>query len=184
MRLKIILIIFTIFLFFNISITVCADPVVSFTSSSRESKTILTPTINADVTDYRWSVIGRRDSFDLETGWIPRSDVGDHVSILDDGSYFVTITGRNTDTDLTSSFTNKVTVTVHEDYVEPPVEVAVGVGYSRIINSLPEPLKSFLKERSGFELLLIVFGSLMVLGVVTRRKKIKKYISLETYNAK
>lgn len=160
------------------------NPRVSFTATSTESKTVLRPTMNSDVTEYKWSITGKRDAYNLETGWIPYADKANHISRLETGTYFITITGRNTDTGLTHSFTNEVKVTVTEEYVKPKKEVEeVEIG-SRIINSLPEPFKSFFKERSGFELALILLASILILAFITRRKKIKKFIKLERHHEK
>lgn len=179
---KIIFLVITILLF--ASFTVSADPQVSFTATSVENKTVFSPNLNADVTHYKWSIIGKRDAYDYETGWIAYADRGDHISILDSGSYFVTIEGRNINTGLTSRFTNEVKVSVDEEYVEPiEEEIEEDIG-SLIIHNLPEPLKTFFLRRSPFELLLIVLASLLILAVITRRKKINVYVKLERFYEK
>jgi len=171
-----------LFILLCFSVSVKASPAVSFTATSVESKTVLAPSMNTDVDEYKWSIIGKRDGYNLETGWIPYADRANHITVLETGTYFVTITGRNTDTDETTSFTNQVKVTVHEDYVKPEdtkvEEESIG---SRIINALPEPLKTFFSERNSLELGFIVICFLLVIAFVTRRKKIEKFLELERY---
>lgn len=165
---------------FFISFTVNANPSVSFTVTSIENKTVLTPNINSEVSHYKWSITGKKDAYNSETDWIPYADRADHISILEPGIYFVTITGRNTTTELSSKFTNQIKVNVEEEYVEPSKEALAeeSIG-SRIINNMPEPLRSFFQGRSDFELLLIILVTLLLIGIATRRKKVNKYIKLE-----
>lgn len=172
------LIILAVFLFANIAY---ASPSVSYTSSSYNGKVTLIPTINSDVTDYKWEMIKKGGGYESETQWITSGDITNHVSYLDSGHYFVTMKGRNTTTDEEVSFTNKVVATVRESYVrpeEPVIEEDIG---SRIINSLPEPLKSFLLRRNSFELGLIIIGSLLGMLLISRRERVKKYVLLERY---
>lgn len=162
-----------------------ADPKVSFTFKSGESRTVLSPVINGEVSDYKWTIVGKNNNYYSDTGWIPYTNVGDHTSILDRGTYFVTIAGRNITTGQTDEFTNEVIVRVKSEYVKQSQEqqVTENIG-SRIINSLPEPLKSFFLQRSGLEMALIIFGFLLLIAIVTRRKKVKKYVELKRYEAK
>ncbi len=172
----IIILVFTTFFTTHVG----AVPGVSFTATSTGLKTVLTPSLSSDVTHYKWSIIGKGDAYDSETGWIARADSGEHISMLDNGGYFITITGKDS-SGATRSFTNEVRVSVKADYVKPEEEVVEEDIGSLIINSLPEPLKSFFKARSSFELLLIVLVSILILAYVTKRKKVEKYIKLERY---
>lgn len=175
-----IVVVLTFLLLIPLCMVVCANPQVSFTSISIENKTVLKPTLNCDVTHYKWSIIGKRDAYNLETGWIPYCDRGNHISMLESGTYLVTLTGRNTNTGLSDTFTNQIKVRVTEDYVEPePLSQDTGDIGSRIINSLPQPLKTFLQQRSQLELLLIVIAILLFLGFLTRRKKLRRIIKVE-----
>jgi len=183
MKLKIFTILLLIFTTFFTTFAE-ADPNVSFTATSVENKTVLRPNINSDVTHYKWSIIGKGDAYNLETGWIPYVDRSDHISMLESGTYFVTITGRNANTGLSDEFTNEVKVSVKEDYVKPSEEEKKGDIGSLIINSLPEPLKTFFSERNEVELGVIVLGSILLLAIATRRKKTKKYIQLEAHHEK
>ena len=179
MKLEIIFVMILVFTTFFTTFTVDANPSVSFTTTSTENKTVLSPNLNSDVTHYKWTIIGKKGGYNSETEWIPYADRGNHISMLGTGDYFITITGRNADTELVAKFTNRVKVTVKEDYVRPSKEIIEEDIGSRIINSLPEPFRTFLSERSGVELLFIILLPLLFLGIITRRKKAKKYIKLE-----
>jgi len=179
---KYVFLLLSILLLLGCSSVALAAPEVSFTYSVYRGKVTLSPVVNSDVTEYRWSFIGKRNEVEFETEWIPRSDAVDHVTILEKDTYFITITGRNTDTDQTDTFTNQVYVYVKEDSEstkEPVEEESIG---SRIIQSLPEPLRSFMEQRTEGELLLMILAGILLIGVVTRRKKIKKYVQLERYH--
>jgi len=174
---------FFIVLFFYVFI-VGAVPMVSFTMDSNEGVRIFSPILNADVSHYRWDIHGGGDSYDFHTDWIPAVDVHDHVSVLERGTYYITLEGKNVTSGLTCQFTNELTVYHGEGVVvSDEEEVVEGVG-SRIINGLPEPLRSFMLDRSEFELFLMVFGFLFLLAIVSRRRKVNKYLKLERYDEK
>jgi len=179
---KYICILLIILLLVGCSSVASAAPQVSFTYTVYRGKVTLSPVINSDVTEYKWSFIGKRSEVEFETEWITRADLVDHVTILEKDIYFITITGRNTDTDQTDTFTNQVRVYVKEDSeaAEEPVEEE-DIG-SRIIQSLPEPLRSFMQKRTPGELFVMILAGLLFIGFVSRRKKIKKYVQLERYH--
>ena len=162
-------------------LNITAHASVSFTYNSRESKTIIIPNINSDVTHYRFVIMGTKTRYDSSTSWISFDDVHNHISMLDADNYIVTIIGRNTTSGLTSKFTNTVVVTVTEEYVEPEEEVILEDIGSKIINAMPEPFKSWFKARSGFELFILVLSSLVILFIVTRRKKKETHVILERF---
>lgn len=178
---KIFYITITLFILFSISVNVKADPQVKYTWTSVEHKTVLIPTLNNEVDEYKWIILGKRNSYSSETEWIDYEDRRNHISMLETGTYFITLTGRNTTNGLTSSFTNAVKVSVKEKYIEPSEEEEeIEIG-SMIINNLPEPLKSFFKNRSQGEIMLIILGLFLLMFLITKRKKVNKYIKLERF---
>lgn len=175
--------IFILFLSFFIftSIVVDASPQVSFTSSSYNNRITLRPSLNSDVTHYKWTIEMKGGRYNSETGWIASDDINNHIVFIENGHYFVTIHGKNTQTNEKTSFTNKIVVSAEEDYIEPESETAEQPIISRLIRSIPEPIRTFLLERNSFELWLIVIGILSGIFLITRKEKKKKYVILERY---
>ena len=162
---------------------VMASPTVSFTYLSVENKTVLTPVINSEVDEYRWTIYNKNNSYNSNTEWIPRENAREHVSILHNGKYFVTIEGRNNTSGDTRSFTNEIKVRVRNETIEeeePAQGVLEDIG-SRIVNMFPEPIRSFLIQIGAFGIAVIIFGFLFVLAIVTRKKKVKEYVELKKY---
>jgi len=156
-----------------------ASPKVLFTFTSVESKTVLHPVINSEVSDYKWTITGKDKNYYSETEWIPHTFTGDHTSILDSGTYLIVMTGRNVTTGETNDFSVEMGVSVKNNTVTLTQKQSAVVAFeSHIINSLPEPLKSFFLKLSGFEIGLVILGFLLLMAIATRRKKVKKYMEL------
>jgi len=176
MRKSFLLLLLTLFIFTTLA---DASPQISFTSSSRNGKVILTPTVNNDVTHYKWETVMKGGGYESETEWINSVNLVDHISYLDSGHYFITLKGKNISSNEETSFTNTVVVSVDEDAVSTDEEAIKESGFSLIISNLPEPLRSYLQDRNDVELSLIVASCLFVLFLVSRRKKKKKFVLLE-----
>ncbi len=175
---------FIISLFFISLIAVAAEaaPIVSFTWSSVESKTVLSPNINNDVTHYHWIIQDKNGDNNSETSWVEAEDLHDHITYLEQGTYFVKIIGKNSSSGETNQFTDQVKVSVTQEYIEPEEQTPEEEQGSKILKSLPEPLKSFFMERNQMELLLFLFLVLLILAYVSRRKKKKVFIEVKLFN--
>ena len=175
------LILMVLMLFSLVSI-VEGSPTARFTYQIQNEKIILTPTVNDDTTHIKWIIDGKENDFYSETRWIPVDDINDHTTYLDSETYFVTLVAKNNTSNENNSFTRQLQVYVKQDKITPPTETEEMGFQSKIIQSLPEPLKGFFNARSQGELGLLLLFSLLLLGLLTRRKKIKKYVQLVRYN--
>ena len=178
LKLKIILVIVILTTMLFSSCLVRADPNVSFTSTSVRNKVVLYPNL-VDITHYRWLIESNKTR--SVTGWIDYADRSKHISILDSGTYTVTLIGRNINSGLNDKFSSEVKVSVKVDEEETTTTPKADEG-SNIIKFLPEPIKSFLKSRSDLELFLLIVVPLLLVVFLTRKKQKKIFFKVEVYN--
>lgn len=173
---------FPLLVLLSCMVVVSAVPTVSFTYTLQNNKINLHPQFNDETTHIQWTLIRKSDNQYSETRWIPQDDIRDHIKILEQGDYFITLTGKNTTTGVTRSFTRSVKVNIRgSTTIEPNAEEedVIDAG-SRIINNLPEPLRGFFKARTTMELAAFLFLIIVIAALLIRRKKTRTYVHLES----
>lgn len=143
----------------------------SYTYTVRGNTIRLVPSVS-QATHYKWIIT---NGYQGESGWIPISDISNYILCVEPGTYSITIMGLNGSS--TTKFTDSIKVQNNSDtfqITESGEETTEETETINFLDNMPEPLQSWLKDRSEWELALMVFvGAFIVLFMLHKSRKIK-----------